>query len=304
MAIFTLEASDAIMGPLGIWKLGFGVNPAELVTVDWGSSSEEFDLLKKLLAANAYQLFVSFLYVFYNNILTRQLVADEWTRFLRPEGKKPLRVSTPVGMQRSSYMLSLPMTYSVPLMISFILLHSLISQSIFLVQADTFGPGPENYRIPTYDKSDVGYSVLGIIFSICLGALLVAALLVNAVRRHYSDVPTEFPAMGTSSLAISAACQPPKGDDEAYLFELRLGIVKDEEYNVPQALDRLTFSTSIYIQKPKAGVVYRQPAMTSQEPSMTIARKLWTLWAKCFDAGVGRFWKRTNPSVMSKTKAG
>lgn len=291
MAISTLESRDVIMGPLGIWKLGFGVNAAELVEYTlWTSNSKEFDLLKKLLAANGYQLFVSFLYIFYNNILTRQLVADEWTRFLLC--KKPLRVSSPVGMQRSSYMLSLPMTYSVPLIISFILLHYLISQSIFLVQADAFGPGPEIYRIPTYDRSDVGYSVLGIIFSISLGTLLVAALLINAVRRHYREVPTDFPAMGTSSLAISAACQPPKDDNEAYLFELRLGIVKDEEYNTPQVLGRLTFSTSIYMQAPEDGVVYRQPAMTLQEPSMTIARKLWTLWAKCFGAGVGRFWKR------------
>src|SRR5437764_175972 len=97
-----------LTGPLGIWKLGFAVNAAELVTVNLGSSRNELDLMKKLLAANAYQLFVSFLYMFHNNILTRQLVADEWTRFLRPEGKKPLRVSSPVGMQRSSYMLSLP----------------------------------------------------------------------------------------------------------------------------------------------------------------------------------------------------
>jgi hypothetical protein len=300
--MFTLVSRDVIMGPLGIWKLGLGVNAAELVPVPT-SSNKEFDLLQKLLAANGYQLFVSFLYIFYNNILTRQLVADEWTRFLRPKGKKPLRVSSPVGMQRSSYMLSLPMTYSVPLMISFILLHYLISQSIFLIQADAFGPGPEIYRIPAYDRSDVGFSALGIIFSITLGVLLVAALLINAVRRHYTDVPTDFPAMGTNSFAISAACQPPKDDNEAYLFELRLGIVKDEEYNTPQALGRLTFSTSIYMQEPKIGVVYRQPAMASQEPSMTMARKLWTLWAKCFGAGVGRFWKRTNPSIMSKTKA-
>ena len=83
--------------------------------------------------------------------------------------------------------------------------------------------------------------------------------------------------MRTSSLAISGAYQPPEDDKKAYTFELRLGIVNDEEYNTPQALDRLTFSTSIYIQEPKAGTVYRQPTMTSQEPSMTMARKLLTM---------------------------
>jgi hypothetical protein len=291
------------MGALGIWRLGFGMNTAELVTnALWTSRSKEFDLLEKLLAANGYQLLVSFLYIFYNNILTRQLVADEWTRFLRPRDKKSLRVSAPVGMQQSSYILSLPMTYSVPLMISFILLHYLISQSIFLVQADAFGPGPETYRIPTYDRSDVGFSALGIIFSISLGILKVAALLINAIRRQYRDVPIGFPAMGTSSLAISAACQRPKDDNEAHLFELRLGIVEDKEYNSPQALGRLTFSTSIYIREPEAGVVYRQPAMSPQESSITMTRKLWKLSIKCFRAGVGWFWKHANPSAMSKRK--
>jgi hypothetical protein len=257
-------ASDGF-GLSALSKLGFGLNSRELVW-NWkfNTTSQGLDLLQMLLVANGYQLLVSFTYIFYNNILTRQLVADEWTRFLRQEGKKPLRVSSPEGMQRSSYTLSLPMTYSVPLMILFILLHYLISQSIFLVQADAFGPGPEIYRIPTFNRSDVGFSVLGIILSISLGVFLVTALLINAVRRHYRDVPTYFPAMGTSSLALSAACHPPKGDKEAYLFELRLGIVKDK-YNDPQALGRLTFSTSINIQKPEEGMVYRQPAITPQE---------------------------------------
>ncbi|KAE9374919.1 hypothetical protein N431DRAFT_482041 [Stipitochalara longipes BDJ] len=303
IAISSLESSNTIMGSLGIWKLGFGVNAAELIKHTlWTSSSKELDLLEKLLVANGYQLLVSFLYIFYNNILTRQLVADEWTRFLRPYGKKPLRVSSPVGMQRSSYTLSLPMTYSVPLMISFMLLHYLISQSVFLVMADAFGPGPEIYRLPNYDKSDVGFSALGIIFSASLAVLLVTALLINAVMRRYKDVPTGFPAMGTSSLAISAACQPPKDDNEAHLFELRLGIVKDEEYNNPQVIGRLTFSTSIYIQEPEVGVVYRQPAMSPQEPSKTMIRNIWELSCKYFRAGVGRFRKHINLSIMSKRK--
>ncbi|KAJ7909785.1 hypothetical protein B0H13DRAFT_1616212 [Mycena leptocephala] len=82
--------------------------------------------------ANGPQVLVSFIYLSYNNILTRQLVADEWVRFVRPCGKKPLRVSAPAGMQRSSYFLSLPMRYGVLLMANSMLLHSLISQGLFL----------------------------------------------------------------------------------------------------------------------------------------------------------------------------
>ena len=232
----------------------------------WPSSiSAGLDLLLKLLAANGFQLILSFAYIFYNNILTRQLVADELIRFLQPEGKKPLRVSSPVGMQRSSYMLSLPMTYSVPLMISFIVLHYLISQSIFLAQANAFGPGPEILSIPDYNQPGVGYSVLGVIVSLSLWGLLMIALLINAAARHYKDVPAYFPAIATSSLALCAACQPPEDDNEAYLFELRLGVVRDNECDGPRAQGRLTFSTSIDIQKPESGVIYRQPFLTPKE---------------------------------------
>jgi len=263
----------------------------------WPSSNKGLDLLEKLLFANAFQLILSFGYIFYNNILTRQLIADEWTRFLRPEGKRSLRVSSPVGMQRSSYMLSLPMTYSVPLLVSFMVLHYLISQSIFIAQADAFQPGPATSSIPDFNKSEVGYSVLGIIISLSLWIFLVAALLINSAARYYRDVPASFPAMATSSLALSAVCQLPRDDNEAYLFELRLGVVRDED-GIPHASGRLTFSTSIYAQKPEAGVVYRQPLLNTRKPSKMGEMKIATTWTDYFGR-LGGIWKRMRLPILS-----
>ena len=120
--------------PSSIWSRGFQVSGALLVTDDvWLPENPPSEILLKILMANGFQLVLSFFYLFYNNILTRQLVADKWSRFLQPTGEKALRVSWPVGMQRSSYMLSLPLSYSIPLMIAMMAPHSLISQSIFLV---------------------------------------------------------------------------------------------------------------------------------------------------------------------------
>lgn len=72
------------ISPSAIWDEGFRVNGAYLVTESlWIFSNDGLDYLEKVLVANGFQIVLSFLYLFYNNILTRQLVADEWIRFLK-----------------------------------------------------------------------------------------------------------------------------------------------------------------------------------------------------------------------------
>jgi hypothetical protein len=46
-----------------------------------------------VMTANSFQILVSLLYLFYNNILTHQIIADELISFLRE--KKALRASIP-----------------------------------------------------------------------------------------------------------------------------------------------------------------------------------------------------------------
>jgi hypothetical protein len=72
--------------------------------------------------------------------------------------RKTLRVSTPEGIQRSSYFVSMPLKYGIPLISAMSLLHWLISQSIFVYTADVY----------TEDGSlDPGYGlVVGTGFSI------------------------------------------------------------------------------------------------------------------------------------------
>lgn len=283
--------------PSAIWSDGFRVNGAHLMTENlWIFNNHGLDYLEKVLVANGFQIILSFLYLFYNSILTRQVVADEWIRFLRydqpkvidpvlniedtdsdnvyrrKEGKKPLRVSSPVGMQRSSYTLSLPMKYSIPLMIAMISLHWLISESLFLARIQAFGPGSDIYRIPDLDKFEVGFSVLGIILAIAVGSTMVAALLVNSVARKYEDAPTGFPAMATSSAAICAACRPPEEDKEAHLFELKLGVVKLGKRDHGPEIGQLTFSTHIHLEEPQSGTVHLQPVAPRSTPFTVQAR--------------------------------
>ena len=266
MAIDWTKRNLLDASPSAIWQQGLQVEETHLVQARWlfASSSTGLVLLSQVLFANGFQLMVSFLYLFYNNIITRQLVAAEWIRFLKPKGKKSLRVSSPVGMQRSSYMLSLPMSYSIPLMMAFMLLHWLVSQSVFIIQTTALGPGPQIYRLQTYDDSAVGYSVLGIILSTTTGAILVVGLVVNAIVRKFKDVPPEFLAMGTKSAAISAVCHPPPNDKDARLFPLTMGVVPILDSGA--ASSRLTFSTLVDIQEPRDGMKCLQPVVTNQGP--------------------------------------
>ena len=86
-----------------------------------------------------WQIILAFLYVAYNALLSCQLVMDEWSGYATE--RKTLRVTHPEGIQRSSYFVSLPMKYGVPLMAANTTLHWLISESIFLVSITSYYPG-------------------------------------------------------------------------------------------------------------------------------------------------------------------
>ena len=83
------------------------------------------------LFANMWHWFISLLYVQCNTTLTTMCVEAEWQSYGRK--KKTLRVTTPEGLQRGTYFLSLPIRYGFPLQAAFAFLHWCLSQGIFLV---------------------------------------------------------------------------------------------------------------------------------------------------------------------------
>jgi hypothetical protein len=202
--------------------------------------------------ANSFQVLVSFLYLFYNNILTRQVVADEFLRFLDGDnGKKALRVSSPKNsVQRSSYFLSLPWKFAVPQMIAFMLLHWLVSQSIFIVLTSAWNIAPEKARVPGTDATRLGFSCAGILLVLILATTLVLALVINGVQIYYCKVPGFFPRMATNSAAIDAVCRPAREDTEAHLFPISLGVVVDGPDYSGKCKGRITFSSDTEIQVP------------------------------------------------------
>ena len=87
------------------------------------------------------------------------LVGKEWDGFGMT--RKTLRVTAPQGIQRSSYFVSVPLKYGLPILITFGALHYTTSQSVFVVYITRFfSNGTEDM---TNRSATSGYSCIAII---------------------------------------------------------------------------------------------------------------------------------------------
>lgn len=249
------------IGISSLWQQGLGkTNGFALIGGPWKGGLRFIDFSRQILLTNSFQILISCVYLCFNNVVSRQLVAAEWVRLLSVKEKKPLRVSSPQGLQRSSYMLSMPFAYAIPFIVYFVLMHCLVSQAIFIVQTTVYESGATNNRLPSKDGSRVGFSTIGIIFVVMIEVLLICFLLIHSAIRRYRNVPPDFPRMGTCSAAISSVCHPPQGDTEAYMFPVSMGVV--EKGRLGHRRTRwLTFSTWVDLKEPEKGSHIIQPVI-------------------------------------------
>ncbi|KAL5355932.1 hypothetical protein BJX96DRAFT_171126 [Aspergillus floccosus] len=190
-----------------MWDFGLGeVTAATLVTVI-KTTKTGIHVLGMILLANTPQLVVSIAYFMHNAVMTCMLLAAEYDDYAAE--RKPVRVSWPRGAQRSTYYLSLPYRYSVPLLVTSAVLHWLISQSLFFVEINPF----DQDGVIQEDRTQVtcGYSPVATLFAIIVGVLYVAAVLLLGRRRFRSRMPLAVHC----SAAISAACHPITEGDHA-----------------------------------------------------------------------------------------
>ena len=188
-----------------LWGLGFGAVTSESL-VGWNQPGSG-GLLLNVLLANSPQALLSFLFLTYNGLYTCMLLANEWSDYAHE--RKPLRVTDPVGEQRSTYRLQIPYKYGIPLTVLSGVLHWLVSQSLFLVRVASYDSQGEE------DASEIintmGYSCIAIITVIILGTIVIAVGILNGFRRYRPGMPL----VGSCSAAISAACHPPGEDVDA-----------------------------------------------------------------------------------------
>lgn len=181
-----------------VWGLGFGTPNADSVIKISGQSFTR--LLQDIMMANSFQVALSPTYFLYNSLFTAQCCAIEWAQFATK--RQPLRVTFPAGEQRSSWTLQLPWKYGLLLSTALAVLHFLISQSVFIIRVQWYDI--HNTKDPSCYLSNVGYSPLAILCSVCLGAAMVLAQILHTLRPLNSEIPIH----GNLSGIISAACRP------------------------------------------------------------------------------------------------
>lgn len=131
-----------------LWKMGYGtVSNTNLINIPFPCGSGR--LMLSVLVANTPQVILSFLYLTYNGLFSCMMLMEEWTGFAHEQ--KPLRVTFPIGSQRSSYWLQIPYKYGILLLVMFGTLHWLVSQSIFLARVSVLNLPIDKpkYRIHT-----------------------------------------------------------------------------------------------------------------------------------------------------------
>ncbi|MCJ1312051.1 hypothetical protein MMC25_005725 [Agyrium rufum] len=226
-----------------LWAMGLGsVNPYALLSGGQSNNSDHLGVVGNILLANTAQVIISFLYFSYNSIFTCELLSREWTSYTQE--RKSLRVTSPTGIQRSTYFLQLPYTYALPLMVFSGLLHWLVSQSIFLAQVNYYNI--DGTHDDSSSISNCGFSCIGIIFAIIVGSLLIMGSWANCFRRY----PGGIPLATHCSAAISAACHPPKEDVDAAFKRVQYGEVESKN-----GVRHCTF-TSFDVSTPIAGELY------------------------------------------------
>ncbi|GLB20877.1 hypothetical protein AtubIFM61612_010825 [Aspergillus tubingensis] len=202
-AIYGLRNEEHSSTFSALWELGFG--SATPYTIIFTTDSP--DVIHMSLLANIPQIFLSVGYFLYNNLLTHMLLVAEYDDYASQ--RKPLRVSWPQGSQRSSYYLSLPYRYGIPLMVASMLLHWLVAGSLFFIQINSFDALGET--IDTLQLIGCGYGPIAIVFALILGGVMTCTVVGLGMRRFASQMPIA----GSCSAAISAACHPTEGEEHA-----------------------------------------------------------------------------------------
>ena len=229
-----------------LWRLRFGqIDPRSLIASYPRNSRDSRGALGNpsvvLVLANLPQLLISLLHLNYKSIFTCMLMEKEWndSAYIR----KRLRVSSPSKGQRSTYFLSLPYRYAIPLIVLSGSMHWVLSQSFFLAQIN-----PNGMEVATFTTivRSWGYSCIGIVFILILGCLMLLTVLLVGLRRLRPGIPFA----GHCSAVLSAACQRSPEDEEITSFPIKWGVIGDGDVR------HCTFSSS-KVHLPEEGVLYR-----------------------------------------------
>ncbi|KAJ8131683.1 hypothetical protein O1611_g1943 [Lasiodiplodia mahajangana] len=199
---------------------------------------------------SAATLLFSIMYTVCGAIMTTCLVQREFSLMYTRAHRKPLRVSEPVGIQRSSYFISLPLRYGVPLNLFSAVFHWLVSQSYFLARITALLPtGDEDYA---NSFSTLGYSPYAIIVTGIVAFIQITTVILLGCRKYDGTMSM----VSTNSMAISAACHALAEDREfGHELPIQWGVVEIGE----DGIGHCAFTTAPHhvIRKAEEGVLYQ-----------------------------------------------
>lgn len=189
-------------------------------------------LFAAAVLSNLPQLLISYVYIAFNTLFTCMLAGREWMQYFTR--RQPLRVTSPIGQQRSTYWLQLPYHYSLPLLALSSVLSWLASQSLFVVRVAV--RDPRQLLTPGYTISTCGYSPGAIALTMITGGVIALAAIATGLRKY----PAGMPLSATCSGAISAACHPPAEDSDAAVLPVQWGVV-----SIKGAVGHCSFSSKL-----------------------------------------------------------
>ncbi|KAH7132548.1 hypothetical protein B0J11DRAFT_230512 [Dendryphion nanum] len=196
------------------------IDPTFMLTTSIkGNGSSTSSLLPPVLLANTPQLVSSFLYITYNAVWTSMLVDLEWNSYAHH--RRSLRVSYPVGSQRSTHRIHLPYRYGIPMILVFGATHWLISQGLFLVPIHLYdAESLDNWESSVFT---CGYSLQAILSVLIVCVVAMVIVLLFGFRKYQAGMTL----IRCSSAAISAACHSrPDEDPHAAEGPLKWGVVE------------------------------------------------------------------------------
>lgn len=247
--------------PLGFGQGSASLDPA-IVSLGLGKPHQSFtvtnsgvsNILTGFLTANTPQVIVSYVYLGLNNILTTILAMVEWCSYTAgPKTQaKGLRVSSPAAgtEQRSTYTLSVPLRWAIPVSICIAVLHWAVSETLFLARVDVYDVNTRQIDLEA-SVTDVFYSLLPKYITVAIGSVLVITLVCIGMLGRYPDT---MPLAGCCSASIAAACQPsrPRDDgvpgrfpDDLAYKKLQWGILETSEEDIGSGIGHATFGTEV-----------------------------------------------------------
>lgn len=248
-----------------LWEMGLGkLNGNSLSTMTicdlMDLTTARYETFKKctatygaasiMILANLPQFAVSGLYFCLNHQLTLMIQLRDWARFA--SSRQSLRVSNPEpgSDQISTYWLSLPYRYSMPLLATSASLGWLASQTVFIVRYKTYD---EVYfdRVPE-SMFALGFSAIALIFFM---AFVTAIFILSGAIGMCKCAPG-MPLGPSNSLVIAAACHPPELDRYAGRKKVKWGAIVTGRDNEEGSTPHHCTITSRRVESPVEGRWY------------------------------------------------